>query len=90
VVRQVGGVIGHQDKLTADAKIAAQPHLESVKKKLEHARTKLVEIAEASDDKWDEFVAGVDKYWSETKAAFEGAYDAIRAPEVAPSAPSSR
>jgi predicted nucleic acid-binding Zn-ribbon protein len=81
----------HQDKLTADAKIAAQPHLEGVKKQLEHARAKLVEMAEATDDKWDEFVTGVDKFWSETKAAFEGAYDAIRAtPETAPSAPSAR
>jgi hypothetical protein len=76
-----------QDRLTAEAKLAAQPHLETVSRGLEQARAKLIELAEITDDKWDEVVAGADRWWEDTKAALEGAFDVLR---PGPSTPSKK
>jgi hypothetical protein len=66
------------DKLTAEAKINAKPHLDTLHGKLEAAKAKLHEIAEATDDKWDDVKKGADHVWNDVKAAVEGAYDALK------------
>ena len=71
----------HADKLTAEAKLDAKPHLDALHAKLEAAKGKLREIAEATDDKWDEVMKGADHVWHEVRAAVEGAYDALKAPK---------
>ena len=70
----------HADKLTAEAKLDAKPHLDTLHAKLETAKAKLHEIAEATDDKWDDVVKGADHVWSDVKASVEGAYDALKKP----------
>jgi len=67
------------EKLTAEAKLKAKPHLDGVKSKLEEAKEKLHEMAAASDDKWDDVKTSADRAWEDTKAAIEGAYDALTA-----------
>jgi hypothetical protein len=65
------------DKLTAQAKIDAKPHLDGLRSKLAAANAKLHEIAEATDDKWDDVKKGADHVWGEVKAAVQGGYDAL-------------
>ena len=70
----------HADKLTAEAKLEAKPHLDSLHAKIEAAKAKLHEIAEATDDKWDDVMKSADHAWSDVKASVEGAYDALKKP----------
>jgi uncharacterized coiled-coil DUF342 family protein len=69
----------HADKLTADAKIEAKPHLDALHAKLAAAKAKLHEIAATTDDKWDEVKKSADHTWDEVKGAVEGAYDTLKA-----------
>jgi hypothetical protein len=73
------GLGAHADKLTAQAKLDAKPHLDAVHAKLEAAKAKLHDISDSTDDKWDEVKAGADHAWNEVKGAIEGAYDALKA-----------
>lgn len=68
----------HTDKLTAEAKIDMKPRIDAVHSKFAAAEAKLGEIADATDDKWDDVMKSADHAWSEAKAAVEGAYDAIK------------
>lgn len=70
----------HADKLSAEAKLEAKSHLDTLHAKLGAAKAKLHEIAEATDDKWDEVMKGADQAWSDIKASVEGAYDALKKP----------
>jgi hypothetical protein len=69
----------HTDKLTAEARLKAKPQVEALYGKLATARTALVELAAATDDKWDDLMKGADHIWGDFKAAAEGAYDALKA-----------
>ena len=75
---KIEGLSAHADKLTAEAKLQAKPHLDTVHAKLETAKAKLGEIAQATDDKWDDVKKSADHVWNDVKAAVEGAYDAIK------------
>lgn len=66
------------DKLTAQAKIDAKPHIDAVNEKLTLASAKLHEIAEVTDDKWDEVKKSADHVWTEVRAAVEGGYGALK------------
>jgi predicted nucleic acid-binding Zn-ribbon protein len=68
----------HADKLTAEAKIDAKPHLDTLHSKLEAAKAKLEEIAQATDDKWDDVRKAADHAWEDFKASIAGAYDVIK------------
>jgi hypothetical protein len=70
----------HADKLTAEAKLGAKPHLDTLHAKLEAAKAKLHEIAEATDDKWDDVMKSAEHVWSDVKASVEGAYDVLKKP----------
>jgi hypothetical protein len=76
---KIEGLGAHCDKLTADAKLEAKPHLDAVQAKLEAAKAKLHEIAAATDDKWEEVKKSADHAWDEVKGAVEGAYDTLKA-----------
>lgn len=67
----------HVDKLTAEAKLGAKPHVDTVRSKLEMAKAKAKEIASTTDDAWDAARKGADRTWTDVKAAIEGAYDAV-------------
>lgn len=66
------------EKLSAQAKLDAAPHLDSVHTKFEAAKAKLAELAAATDDKWDGFTKDVDHMWHDLKSSVEGAYDALK------------
>jgi hypothetical protein len=67
------------DKLTAEAKLEAKPHLDALHAKLEAAEAKLRQIGTATDDKWDDVKKSADDAWADMKATLEGAYDALKA-----------
>jgi len=66
------------EKLSAQAKLDAKPHLDAVHSKFNIAKAKLNEIATAADDKWHGVVTDVDHAWKEFKAAADGALDALK------------
>ena len=68
----------HTDKLEAQAQLDLKPYVDSTRTKLEAARAKLVEVASATDDKWDDVKKGSDQLWTDLKATVEGAYDALK------------
>ncbi len=76
--RQDRRAVAHADKLTAEAKIEAKPHLDGLRAKLEEAKAKLHEMAQVTDDKWDDVKKGAEHVWSDVKGSVEGAYDAIK------------
>ncbi len=67
------------EKMTVQAKLDVKPKLDAVHASFEAAKARLAEIAEATDDRWDDVVKKVDHAWSEVKAASEGVYDAMKA-----------
>jgi uncharacterized coiled-coil DUF342 family protein len=67
----------HADKLTAEAKLDAKPHLDALHAKLAAAKAKLDDIVKATDDRWDDVKDGADHAWNDLKAAIEGAHDAL-------------
>jgi len=75
---KIDALKAHADKLTAEAKLDAKPHLDTLHAKLEAANAKLHDLAEATDDKWDHVRSGADQIWSDFKASVEGAYDALK------------
>jgi hypothetical protein len=74
---KVEALKAHADKLTADAKLDAKPHLDALHEKLGAAKAKLDDIVKATDDRWDDVKAGADHAWNDVKAAVEGAHDAL-------------
>jgi len=68
----------HTDKLTAEAKLDVKPRLDALHAKLEAARAKLREIADATDDRWEDVKKEADHLWSDFKGAVEGAYDTLK------------
>ena len=65
------------EKKTAQAKLDAKPRLDGMSQKLEQAKTKMHELASATDDKWEEVKTAAEHAWNEAKAAVEGAVDAV-------------
>ncbi len=74
---RVEALQAHADKLTADAKLDAKPHLDALRAKLDAAKAKVAEIAQATEDRWDEVKKGADHAWNDVKASVEGAHDAL-------------
>jgi hypothetical protein len=68
----------HADKVSAEAKIAAKPHLDTVHAQVQAAKAKLHQLAETTEDKWDDATKGAEHVWIDVKASLEGAYDALQ------------
>ena len=75
---KLDGLRAQTEKLTVEAKLDLKPHLDAVHAKFDAAKARLGEIAEATDDKWDDVVKTVDHGWNDLKAAAEGAYGALK------------
>ena len=75
---KLDGIKAQAEKLSAQAKLDAKPHLDAVHAKFDAAKAKLSTIAGTTDDKWNDVVKDVDAAWSDLKAAAEGAYDAMK------------
>jgi hypothetical protein len=59
------------EKLTAEAKTAAQKNIADLKPKLAAARQKVDAMKSAASDNWHEGKVGLEVLWSEVKALFE-------------------
>ncbi len=66
------------EKLTAEAKLEMLPKLQATETKLEAAKAKMKELAEATGDKWDDVTQGFEDFWADIKASAEGAVDAFK------------
>lgn len=62
----------------ADTKIEYQKQLDELRAQRDDAEAKLDEIADASDDAWEDAKAGFDKAWDDISAAFEKAMSRFR------------
>lgn len=58
---------------SADAQLELDREIEALEGKIEEGKTKLAEIAEASDDTWESIKDGVESAWDSMKFAFSDA-----------------
>ena len=65
------------EKLTAEAKLEMLPKIQATESKLEAAKAKLADLAEATGDKWDDVTKGLEGFWVDIKASAEGAAQAL-------------
>jgi uncharacterized coiled-coil DUF342 family protein len=75
---KLGMLRAQSDEMTAQAQLDIKPHVDAVQAKFETSKAKLVDIAAATDERWDEVAKEVDTAWAELKAAAGGAYDALK------------
>jgi len=75
---KVEALAAHAQKLGAEAKLELAPHVDAAHGRMDAARARLRALAETTDEKWDAVTGDVDKAWKDTKAAVEGAFDALR------------
>ena len=66
------------EKANAKAKLDMQPHLDAVHAKFVSAKAAFHDVAQATDDTWNEVATKADHVWNEFKAATGGAYDALK------------
>jgi hypothetical protein len=74
---KVVGLRAQAEKLTVQAKIDAQPHLDAIHAKLDAAHSKIDHLAKATEEKWEGVVKEADHAWHDAKSSVEGAFDAI-------------
>ena len=58
---------------SADAQLELNKQIETLEGKLEEGKTKLAEIAGASEDAWESIKEGVESAWDSMKSAFSDA-----------------
>ena len=63
---------------SADAQIELNKQIEALEGKIEEGKTKLAEIADASDDTWEESKDRVESAWDSMKSAFSEAADKFK------------
>ena len=63
---------------SADAQLELHKQIESLEGKIEMAKAKLAEIAEAGEDAWDSIKDGVESAWDLMKSSFSEALDKFK------------
>lgn len=58
---------------SADAQLELNKQIEALKGKIEEGKTKLAEIADASEGAWESIKEGVESAWDSMKSAFSDA-----------------
>ena len=58
---------------SADAQLELNKQIEALESKIEGGKTKLAEIANASEDAWESLKGGVESAWDSIKSAFSDA-----------------
>ena len=58
---------------SADAQLEHNREIEALEGKIEHGKTKVAELAKASDDAWESIKDGVESAWDSMKSAFSDA-----------------
>lgn len=66
------------EKLTAQAKLSIQPHIEAAHAKYTAAQVALDKAEAATDEKWDEITKDIESAWNDFKGALEGTFDALK------------
>lgn len=61
------------DEADAGSRIEYQKQLDEMRAKRDEAQVRLKELAEASDDAWEDVKAGFDKAWDNISGAFQSA-----------------
>jgi predicted nucleic acid-binding Zn-ribbon protein len=63
---------------SADMQIELNEQIEALEGKIEKGKTKLAEIADASEDAWESVKDGVESAWDSMKSAFSDAADKFK------------
>ncbi|MEX1994173.1 MAG: hypothetical protein WD929_05880 [Steroidobacteraceae bacterium] len=63
---------------SADAQMELNKQIEALEGKIEEGKTKLAEIADASEDAWESIRDGVESAWDSMKSAFSEAVDKFK------------
>lgn len=63
---------------SADAQMELNKQIEALEGKIEEGKTKLAEIADASEDAWESIKDGVESAWHSIKSAFSEAADKFK------------
>lgn len=58
---------------SADAQLELNKEIEALEGKIEEGKTKLAEVADASEDAWESIKDGVESAWDSMKSAFSDA-----------------
>lgn len=58
---------------SADAKLEMNRQIKALEGKIEEAKAKLAEVAEASDDAWETIKEGTEAAWNSVKSSFSEA-----------------
>lgn len=66
------------EKLTAQAKLSIQPHIDAAHAKFTAAQNALDKAEAATDEKWDEITKDIECAWNDFKGALEGTFDAFK------------
>jgi hypothetical protein len=75
---KIDGITARSAKATAQAKIDVAPHVNAIHDNYAAAKAKLEQLAQATDDKWDDAAKDADRVWQDFKASVEGAFMALR------------
>ena len=63
---------------STDAQMELNKQIEALEGKIEEGKTKLAEIADASEDSWESIKDGVESAWDSMKSAFSEAVDKFK------------
>ena len=75
---KIDEVRASSDKLSAQARLDMQPHLDTAGSKYEAAKAKLRDLGEAAEDTWEDMKQNAEVAWNDFKSSMEGAYDALK------------
>lgn len=75
---KLDGLKAQAEKLTAQAKLSIQPHIEAAQAKFVAAQQALDKAEASTDEKWDEVTKNIESTWNDFKGALEGTFDAIK------------
>jgi len=75
--------------MSADARVEADKHLQTVEKKLEEGKNKLGELAKAGDDAWEAVKGNVETAWGALKDAVRDVSSKLPSGSKTPAQPSA-
>lgn len=75
---KLDGLKAQAEKLTAQARINLQPHIDAAHAKFVAAQKSLDKAEAATDEKWDEITKDIEGAWNDFKGALEGTFDALK------------
>jgi len=68
---ELDGLKAKVSGMSAETRLEANRHIQTLEKKIEESKTKLAELAKASDDTWETIRDGVESAWVALKSALK-------------------